>query len=357
MLLVAVETFIMPPMSRRPTRLIQFSCTVACLLNTTFNPAWASEITGRSEDQEVAAQQRPFSNGRFTLERGDVVAFLGGTDVAAAQHTGHLEALLAVKYHGFDVRFRNFGWEGDTVFVQPRDVGFPPLQSHLKRSRASVIVLQFGRSEALSGRGSLPGFIAAYQKLLNECARQTPRLVLVTPPPFEKVGALLPDLSARDGDLADFAKAIRELARQRRLPLVDVFTELGGASHRGPRLTDDGLQLTPRGHALFARAFTRQLGFLKFANLPGEPDGNGVWPNTAFERVRQAVVAKNRLWFDYWRPQNWAFLGGDRTSQPSSRDHRDPSIRWFPEEQEKFVPLIQQAEARINEAVGNIPLK
>lgn len=347
----------MSPMFQCPTRLVQFSCMVAWLLNTTFNSALAAEITPSSRGIGVATERKPFANGRFTLERGDVVAFLGGADVATAQQAGHLEALLAVKHHGLDVRFRNFGWEGDTVFAQPRDVGFPPLQSHLKRSGASVIVLQFGRGEALSGRDSLPGFVAAYQKLLDECAQQTPRLVLVTPPPFEKGDALLPDLSARNGDLAVFAKAIGELARQRRLPLVDVFTELGGASRRGPRLTDDGLQLTPRGHALVARAFARQLGFDKLAARAGESDADGIWPNAAFERVRQAVVAKNRLWFDYWRPQNWAFLGGDRTTQPSSRDHLDKNIRWFPQEMEKFVPLIQQAEVRINEAVGKIPLK
>ena len=73
----------------------------------------------------------PFAGRQFTLERHDVVAFLGGADVAVAQHTGHLEALLAAKFHGLDARFRNFGWEGDTVYAQPRDVGFPPLRAHL----------------------------------------------------------------------------------------------------------------------------------------------------------------------------------------------------------------------------------
>src|SRR2546423_13216269 len=82
----------------------------------------------------------------FTLQTNDVVAFVGGADVAAAQFSGHLEALLAVKFPG--ARFRNFGWEGDTVFTQPRDLGFPSLVEHLKRAGVSVIFLQFGRAEA-----------------------------------------------------------------------------------------------------------------------------------------------------------------------------------------------------------------
>ena len=87
----------------------------------------------------------------------------------------------------------------------------------------------------------------------------------------------------------------------------------------------------------------------------GAANENGVWGNRAFERLRQVVVAKNRLWFDYWRPQNWAFLGGDRTEQPSSRDHRDPHIRWFPAEMEKFVPLIEAKEREMAELTKNLP--
>ena len=60
------------------------------------------------------------------------------------------------------------------------------------------------------------------------------------------------------------------------------------------------------------------------------------------------IVAKNRLWFDYWRVQNWAFLAGDRTNQPSSRDHLDPSKRWFPAEREEFLPLIEAKEKEID---------
>jgi hypothetical protein len=304
----------------------------------------ALEESGRSSASEA----------RVEFRAGDVVAFLGGADVAAAQHTGHLEALLAARFPELRLRFRNFGWEGDTVFGQPRDFGFPPLQAHLERAGASVIVVQFGRVEALRGLGELPAFTKAYGKLLDDCARQTPRLVLVTPPPFEKGGGFLPDLSARNRDLARYAEAIRDLARGRNLPLIDLFAELGGGAQGERALTGNGLQLTPRGQALAARAFARQLGFGVLADSAGDPDENGVWPNPAFERVRDETVSKNWLWFNYWRPQNWAFLGGDRTNQPSSRDHRDPKIRWFPEEMEKFVPLIEQAESRVADAARQI---
>jgi len=260
--------------------------------------------------------------------------------------------LLAARFSG--ARFRNFGWEGDTVFAQRRDIGFPPLGEHLKRTRVTVVFLAFGRAEALSGKEAVPQFFAAYEKLVNECAKQTPRIALVTPPPFETGGGSLPDLSRRNVSLAAHANAIRTLARNRSLFLVDLFAELGGASHVEPRLTDNGLQFTPRGQALIAAGFARQLGFGDLAKRAGDPDLAGVWSDSSFENLRQAVIEKNTLWFNYWRPQNWAFLGGDRTSQPSSRDHRNPSVRWFPAEMEKYVPLIREKEEEMERLAAQI---
>src|SRR5215468_2023586 len=98
---------------------------------------------GASEDGQ--RKPPPFAQGKFTLRRGEVVAFLGGADVSAAQQTGHLESLLAVAYQGKLIHFRNLGWEGDTVFAQPRDVGFPSTPVLLERAEVSTILLQFGR--------------------------------------------------------------------------------------------------------------------------------------------------------------------------------------------------------------------
>jgi hypothetical protein len=60
-----------------------------------------------------------------------------------------------------------------------------------------------------------------------------------------------------------------------------------------------------------------------------------------------AIRAKNKLWHEYWRPSNWAFLYGDRTAQPSSRDHLNPQVRWFPAELEKYHGLIRAKEREI----------
>ena len=281
-----------------------------------------------------------------TLFRSNsVVAWAGGADVVTMMHSGHLETLITAAYPNRSLKFRNFGWEGDTVYQRPRDYGFPPLRDHLHAVGADVIFLQFGRSEALGEPGRVEHFSAAYGKLLDDLAPLNAKLILVTPPPFEDGPGLLPKLASRNDELGTYATAICELAARRDLICLDLFTRLNQESH-ALALTDNGLQLTHGGQARIAEVLARAL---ELPQVQGAekilPDGN--WADPQLEELRRAIVEKNQLWFHYWRPQNWAFLGGDRVDQPSSRDHRDPKTRWFPDEMKKFVPLIEAKEQEI----------
>ncbi len=60
------------------------------------------------------------------------------------------------------------------------------------------------------------------------------------------------------------------------------------------------------------------------------------------------------LWRRHWRPTNWAFLYGNRQTQPSSKDHRPGKPRWFPIEVDAIIPRIEAAQARIFELRKNV---
>jgi hypothetical protein len=94
-------------------------------------------------------------------------------------------------------------------------------------------------------------------------------------------------------------------------------------------LTRDGVNLTESGAGELAERLLIKAGVREAAGL---------------ESLRAAVREKNRLWHHYWRPDNWAFLHGDRTAQPSSRDHLNPQLRWFPAELERYQKLIADKE-------------
>ncbi|HWE95056.1 MAG TPA: GDSL-type esterase/lipase family protein [Tepidisphaeraceae bacterium] len=330
-------------------------CRCPGIVSAVFAVTWvmhsAPEALAAPDPPAISASQ-PDHAENFTLRDHDVVAFLGGDWVVEELETGHFESLLAAAFPGRGVRFRNLGWEGDTVFEQPRDVNFPGVIDELKRVDAGVVFLQFGRQESRAGKDGIGAFVSAYEKLCDAVGKQSPKMVLVTPPPDDQTPGV--DPHARAADLRLYASAIRELANRRGYACADIFSELGGANDApaSDPLTEHGTP-TARGAARVALAEARQLGLGATADAatkgkaPANQDGR--WNTPPMEALRQAIVAKNRLWFRYRRPTNWAFLGGDRTSVPSSHDHRDPSVRWFPAEMEQYVPLIEQAEARADE--------
>jgi lysophospholipase L1-like esterase len=286
----------------------------------------------------------------FALRPNDVVVFVGGANTVAAQESGHLEALLTLAFPQANVRYRSLAWEADTVFVQSRDLNFPPLIDQVKRVGGTVVVFQFGQSESLQGQANLSAFKDAYRKMVHELTLNGERRgLLITPPPFESAGKDLPDLTSRNTDLKAYVAAIRELGAEEKIPVVDLFTRLSEVAKPSARLTSDGLHLTPAGQAAVAGAVVQELALDRRLPPTGVSQANGKWNDPNVEKLRQAITAKNRLWFDYYRPMNWAFLAGDRTEQPSSRSHLKYSHRWFPEEMENFLPLIAQAESNITQ--------
>jgi hypothetical protein len=201
--------------------------------------------------------------------------------------------------------------------------------------------------ESLRGKPGLAEFVDAYNRLLDGLSATTRRIILVSPIPFEKVATPFPDLSARNGDVESYAQAIRELAVKRGLLFVDLFNPLKKQADPARPLTRDGIHLLPYGQWVVARETAQQLGFdVADDELDSKPDLAFARPQV--ETLRAAISRKNATWLSYWRPNNWAFLNGDRVSQPSSRDHLDPRIRWFPLEVQQSWAIIAREESDIS---------
>lgn len=281
----------------------------------------------------------PF-NGKFELLQDDVVVFAGGEDARVGQDLGYLETLLSLSAAGRRVHYRNMAWEGDTVYEQLRPLNFGSWTDHLRRCGASVVVAQFGQIEALQGKDGVDRFIAAYEALLNQFAQTTKRIVLVSPAPFAKKTV---DLTGRNADLKLYVEAIRALAAKHGY----LFVDLNAPALAAEGLSRNGLHLSDAGQWVAARETARQLEIPGVSDLDA-PDAKGAFRKESLERLRAAIRVKNGLWTDAWRPANWAFLAGDRMEQPSSRDHVDRRIRWFPVEIQMFPALLRREEAKID---------
>ncbi len=275
----------------------------------------------------------PWKDGKFTLARNDVVVFAGQMNFVLEQKSGEFESLLASAFADQQPRFRSMAWEGDTVYEQWRDLNFGSWKSQLEAIEATVVIAQFGQIEALDGQGRLPEFTAAYHRLLDQFSAQTPRLVLLSPTPFEKPQqSHAPNLAAKNDDLAAYVNVARKIARERRIPFVDLFTSL--SRRDGPRLTDNGMHLTDEGLRIVAQAIAQQLGV-------------NVNRTSNLADLRGAIREKNRLWFDCWRPANWSFVYGDRTTQLfATSAGGNPSLRQI---FEGHKPLVGVLDDRIHQ--------
>lgn len=274
----------------------------------------------------------PFQNS-MKLMTEEVITVLGGTEAVAAMEDGTMESLLMTQFPGSRVKVRNLAWEADTVFRMDRPMNFGGLKQQIQRAQATSVMLMFGRQECLErGEAGLAEFQSALEKTVTVCAEVTPRLVLVEPLAFEG------ELNKHNETLKRYAGVMAEVAKKHGALFAAQNADLKAGSTR------DGLNLTSTGAS--------QLG-MSLAKLWG---GDAKAPDA---RLKALISQKNTLWHRYWRPANWAFLHGDRTAQPSSRDHVDPTQRWFPSEVEQYKPLIEAKENELwklaNDLGGKLP--
>jgi putative heme-binding domain-containing protein len=331
----------------------------------------------------------------FELKPNDVIALTGGSNIERTRFNGYLQTSLIASKPELKIKVRNFGWEGDTVFEQWRDGGHTEnldpkraaaekriqaetgtdswrqqrdWRQQLKEVGATVVIAQFGQMESLNGVEKLPQFIQAYERLIAEFADEGRRVVLVAPVPFGH------DTSeTNQQNLAAYTKAIGELASKKSLRFIppESFIILSTA------YTINGYQLDDAGHQTMARMIAGGLGLKGVPNrtplsddeinafwLQCDPSGKlikaseaGQAPKlTRLHLLQKQVLEFERLWFDYWRPMNWAFLTGDRTNVPYSKDWKDSTKRIFPQEMEDFRPLLDQAEKNIWAAIEGKPV-
>jgi hypothetical protein len=287
-----------------------------------------------------SASVSAFAKG-FALKDDATIVILGGSNAAETQRFGYLETLLAAAHPERRLILRNMAWPADTVFNQQRPRNFfaatkPGYGEKDRRIKTAVdvAVLWLGQAEALGQPDQVEQFTQAYEQTLEQLAPYTGRIVVVTPVPFEDPLGLGFDLDARNSTLGKHAATMRRLARKRDLPVVDLFRALNGK-----KVTNDGQRLSSRGHWLAAQAFADQLGYAESVAKISDTQA-GILQPTPAEQLRQAIRAKDIMWRQFWFPTNWAFLYGNRQTQPSSHSHENRAFRWFPKEIDSIPSLL-----------------
>lgn len=270
------------------------------------------------------------------VKSGDRIVLLGSTFFERDVRYGAIETLMTAHLREYDLSFRNLAWSGDTVhgiarasFDSVQD-GYNRLIEQTTLAEPDVLLINYGNVESFEGKAGLDAFITQYKKLLDDLAKLEARIVLISPLLQENLGPPLPDPSAHNKDVKLYAEAIGKLAQERNIDFVDMTKMLpfSDAVTKTP-LTDNGLHFTEQGSWDAAAALLKGLGL----NV-GTPNPK------ALADLRTAVLEKNRLFFNKWRPQNETYITGFRKHEQGQHAAETPM----------YDPLILEQEERITTA-------
>lgn len=281
------------------------------------------------------------ADSRIELGSGDRVVLLGGTLIEREQRFGYWETLLTALHAGSEVTFRNLGWSGDTVWGESRGmfephVGSERLLEQVRAANPTVVLIAYGNNEAFAGEAGIESFAARYRALLEDLDSGNRRFVLLSP--LEMEAASVPgDLpaaarhaAAYNEQIERYAGVVERLAAERGHAFIDLRPDQRAELAAGRQLTANGLHLTDDGYRLSARWLAR-----RFASATRAVAYDFDAPKAL--ELRQAIMAKNELFFHRWRPQNFTYLFGFRQHEQGHNAAEVP----------RFDPLVAKAEQRI----------
>ena len=274
-----------------------------------------NKTAARAEWTQPVATQLP-----LTLNKGDCIAFIGNTLLDRAQDFGVFESLLYQRYPDHQLVIRTLAWSADTSDLQPRPANFGDMDQHLTYIKADVIFAAFGFNESFAGekginhfRITLSNYVAGLKsKAFNGV--NGPRIVLLSPIANENVTHVAA-ADMNNANLKKYTDVIREVAAEQEVGFADVFqaTRLAMSDPLSD-MTFNGIHLVEEGYRLFADTLFEGV-FSESA-----PEVN--------EKLRQAVIEKNRQFFRRYRPLNTFYYTGSRNKRYGYLDFL-PAMRNF----------------------------
>lgn len=278
------------------------------------------------------------------LRQGDRIAMLGGTLIEREQQSGYWETLMTVAAADRKVTFRNLGWSGDTVWGESRGLfepheGYDRLLEQVQAADPTLVLVAYGNNEAFAGEAGVEAFATQYKKLIGDLRADGRRFALVSPLYLEDDRLPHdPDAPAdhaldynRNVDL--YAAAIHDIADDGRHAFIDLRPrQQAYLTEDHPPLTSNGLHMTEAGYRVSAPWLAEHFSALD------EIEGFD-FESPSASALREAIIAKNQLFFHRWRPQNFTYLFGFRKHEQGQNAVEVP----------QFDPLIEAAEREIAE--------
>lgn len=285
---------------------------------------------------DFASDVRAAETATLVLKPHDRIAIVGNSLAERMRLYGNFEALLHLAFPEHNLVIRNFGWPCDEVGHQQRPNDYTAIDDPLAAFAPNVLICCFGYNESFAGPAGLPKFkedLAAYVQRTTEQFTKDglpPRLVLVTPIPYEPTGKPRTSDGVKENEnLKLYAEAMREFAAAHRLPCADLLKPWH-FEPKQPRTTN-GVHQNAHGDYLVA---TQLWDELFGTEHPAHPSGGG--SRAQFASLKEAAV--DLQWHhqqDYRMVNGW-YVYGSR-SKPLDVD-------TFPAEYAKLRKMCAQRD-------------
>jgi len=156
----------------------------------------------------------------FYLKKGDRVVFLGDSITAQKLYTNYVSAFVRAFRPDLQCEFFNAGVGGDTTWGSLKR-----LDTDVLEHKPTVVTICFGMNDAgvrpTVNRDTLKRYRDSLNELINRCQAAGARVVLLT------TTAVDPTAKARlrgyNNTLAVFCATVKEIGRQRKLMVIDLF--------------------------------------------------------------------------------------------------------------------------------------
>lgn len=246
------------------------------------------------------------SAAELKLKENDSICLIGNALGERLQHHPAWESQLFQRYPSLKLHVRNLCFPGDEPEFRLRSLNFGEPDSHLKHSKADVILCFFGFNESFAGEKGLSKFAediaktVEHMKSQDYSGRGQPRIVLVSPIAVENTGdANLPDGVEHNERLKKYAKALSDVAQKTGVMFVDVFEPTKKLfEDSDKRLTLNGVHLNDKGYQEFAAILNSGL----FGKGESHSDA----------KLEAAIADKDFHWWHRYRAVNGYSIYGKR---------------------------------------------
>lgn len=314
----------------------------------------------------AATEGRPFfqPENEERIRKEERIVLVGDALVEREQRYGYLETALLSRFPEHRLRFRNLGWNADTLeglsraYFDPPAKGTERLFEEIARQKPTMLFVGYGMAESLMAPQGAAAFQDRLGQFLDKAVAKTPiSTFLFSPIQHENLGPPLPDPSGHQRALAAYTSAIGQVANDRKIPFVDLFTRMSALPPAGSpqeRWTINGIHVS-------------EIGYWRLALLIEE--GLGLEPEPCATEIsfRGNPLSSGALFSSNAKISDWRAENRDPKGDDESRDYRlefhqtatrlPTSLRGMPSSLQQHPQISRLSLRLIGLPVGNYTLE